>query len=137
MLIETRSNTNAQYAVRARRSASGLGLFAEEYIPAGKKIIEYVGHIHDANNTLNNKYIFNVSKNIDIDGSPRWNTARYINHSCSANAESWTSKGHVWIRSTKAIQPGEEITYNYGNEYVDRYIKPYGCRCEACMKQVD
>jgi SET domain-containing protein len=132
MLIETRTDNNAAYKVKAMRSSAGLGLFAQEHIPAGKKILEYIGHVHDADNTLNNKYIFNVSKNMDIDGSPRFNTARYINHSCDPNAESWTSKGHVWIRSIRAIEPGEEITYNYGDEYVDRYIKPYGCRCGKC-----
>ena len=25
---------------------------------------------------------------------------------------------------------GEEITYDYGKEYFDEYIKPKGCRCE-------
>ena len=29
----------------------------------------------------------------------------------------------------KAIKPGEEITYDYGKEYFDEHIKPFGCRC--------
>jgi len=40
--------------------------------------------------------------------------------------------GRVFIKAIKNIAAGEEFTYDYGKEYVDEYIKPYGCRCTPC-----
>ncbi len=136
-MIELRKETNAQYKVKVGKSKTGFGLFAMEPIPKGKRIIEYVGRVYrdEPEDAVNNKYIYNISKRVDIDGSPRWNTARYINHSCRPNAESDPRKDHVWIKSLKNIRLGEEITYDYGKEYFDEYIKPFGCRCVKCEEK--
>lgn len=135
MIIETRKEPNINYKVKVRRSSAGLGLFAEEDIPEGKRIIEYIGIVQSTIEGKENKYIFNVSSKVDIDGAPRWNTARYINHSCVPNAESQIKKGHVYICSVKNIKKGEEITYDYGEDYFDKIIKPNGCRCEKCKNK--
>lgn len=132
MIIETRKETNANFKIKVKRSSAGLGLFAEEDIPTNKRIIEYVGIVQSTIEGKENKYIFNVSSKVDIDGAPRWNTARYINHSCEPNAESEIKKGHVYISSTRDIKKGEEITYNYGEEYFEKIIKPNGCKCSKC-----
>lgn len=117
--------------IKVGRSSAGLGLFAVTAIKKGETIIEYVGKRVSAKENLgeNNRYIFNVNSRIDIDGSPRWNTARYVNHSCRPNCEAINRKGKIFIVAKKSIKPGEELTYNYGKEYFDAYIKPYGCRC--------
>ena len=130
-MIELRKETNAQFKLKVGRSKTGLGLFAMEPIPKGKKIIEYVGKfmIDEPDDDKNSLYIFNLNKHMDLDGAPRWNTARYINHSCRPNAESDVVKGHVWIKAKKNIMLGEEIFYDYGKEYFEEYIKPKGCRC--------
>lgn len=132
MIIETRTDTNAKYKLKVKRSKAGLGLFADEDIPATVRIIEYVGNVCPSTNEKENKYIFNVSSKIDIDGSPRWNTARYINHSCEPNAESQVKKGHVWIYSLREIKKGEEIMYDYGEDYFNKILKPMGCLCNKC-----
>lgn len=136
-MIELRKETNAQYKLRVGRSKTGLGLFAMEPIPKGKKIIEYVGKvlIGEPDDATTGLYIFNINKKTDIDGAPRWNTARYINHSCRPNAESDTYKDHVWIKSTRNIMLGEEIFYDYGKEYFNEYIKPKGCLCVKCEEK--
>ena len=36
------------------------------------------------------------------------------------------------LRALRAIEPGEEITYDYGEEYFALFIKPNGCRCAKC-----
>jgi uncharacterized protein len=133
-MIEHRKDTNAQYKLKVGRSKTGLGLYALEPIPKGKKIIEYVGKVmtDEPDDDKTSKYIFNLSKKVDIDGAPRFNTARYINHSCRPNAESDVVKGHVWIVAKRNIMLGEELTYDYGKEYWKEYIQPYGCRCEKC-----
>lgn len=120
---------------KVRRSSAGLGLFAAEPIKRGTWIIEYVGKIlrgkevtvHPAN-----KYLFETSRVRMIDGSMRSNIARYINHSCKPNCEPEIFHGRVFIRAIKRIEAGEELTYDYGKEYINEYIKPHGCRCIPC-----
>ena len=118
-----------------RRSATGLGLFALESIPAGVRIVEYTGPLvpnEEVERRRTGKYFFGVNSKWSIDGSPRTNTARYINHSCRPNAEAIVSARRVWIWSKKNIKAGEEITYDYGREYFEDYISPKGCRCVKC-----
>jgi SET domain-containing protein len=123
------------YAIR--RTGTGLGLFALETIPKGKRIIEYTGPLiaNEIVDQKNGKYFFGVNTKWSIDGSPRSNIARYINHSCRPNAEAIISGRRVWIWSTKNIKPGEEITYDYGEEYFEDIIKPIGCKCEKCVSR--
>ncbi len=122
--------------VKVKRGLSGLGLFAGEAIKKGEIIIEYVGNIltkEEADKIKTNQYLFEVSRNRTIDGRDRGNIARYANHACggSENAESDVKKGRVFIKAIKNIKEGEEITYDYGEEFFNEYIKPYGCRCVA------
>ena len=127
--------STSQCDVRIKKTRAGLGLVSFSAIPKGETIIEYIGHrvSKKVSDTLNNKYIFNVSANVDIDGSPRFNTARYINHSCRPNCEAVNRRGRIFIVAKRTIKPGEELTYNYGKEYFDAFIKPFGCRCAKCL----
>ncbi len=121
--------------VHVRKSSAGLGLFAGEEIKRGRFIIEYVGNriSTDEANRKGGKYLFEVSSRTTIDGTPRWNTARYINYSCKPNAEPVLDRGRVMINAIRRIEEGEEITYDYGKEYYDDIIKPHGCRCASCL----
>ena len=51
-----------------------------------------------------NCYVFTVNEDFDLDGSVKWNPARYLNHSCKPNCESDVKKDRVWIYSTKKIK---------------------------------
>lgn len=118
--------------VKAKRGLHGLGLFAGENIKKGEIIIEYIGNIlnkEEAEKVTQSMYLFEITKNKTIDGSPRWNIARYANHSCDGNAESDVKKGRVFVKAIKNIQEGEEIVYDYGVEFVKEYIMPIGCHC--------
>jgi len=118
-----------------KRTNTGLGLFATRPIPKGKRIIEYFGPYlpNDEVEKSGRKYFFGVNSKWSIDGSPRDNVARYINHSCRPNAEAFVSqRKRVWIWSRRNIKPGEEITYDYGKEYFEGIIEPMGCKCEKC-----
>ena len=120
--------------VKAKRGLAGLGLFAEEPIKKGELIIEYIGNIlnkEEADKKTTSQYLFEITRNKTIDGSPRWNIARYCNHACNnaANAESDIKKGRVFIKAIKNIKEGEEIVYDYGEEFVKEHIAPHGCRC--------
>ena len=118
-----------------KRTKTGLGLFATRPIPKGKRLVEYTGPLisNEIVDRSNGKYFFSVNTKWSIDGSPRSNLARYINHSCRPNAEAFvTNRRRVWIWSRRRIKPGEEITYDYGKEYFEGIIEPIGCRCSKC-----
>jgi hypothetical protein len=123
---------------RVGRSRTGLGLFATKPIKKGAKIVRYFGPLLDSrkkkDDAIENKYLFELNNRWTIDGSVRKNIARYINHACKPNAESDVNprKRKVVIRAIKKIEPGEEINYDYGTDYFKAYLKPIGCKCDAC-----
>lgn len=120
--------------MNVRRSTSGLGLFAEQEIPKGQFIIEYWGTVLSdaAAQNIGGRYLFEIGNGKTVEGSTRKNIARYANHSCRPNSEIRTQGDRVYLYSRKKIPAGEEITYDYGKEYFDYYLKPLGCRCEKC-----
>ncbi|MHB0865613.1 MAG: SET domain-containing protein [Minisyncoccota bacterium] len=120
--------------LRVGKSSAGLGLFATRPFKKGERIIEYFGReISKAEEyTSKSKYLFEVNSRKTIDGTTRENFARYINHSHRPNCEPNIVRGKVWIDAIKAIKPGEELTYDYGEEYFNEHIKPHGCRCAKC-----
>jgi SET domain-containing protein len=128
--------TKGKFKFAVKRTAHGLGLFTLEPIPRGKRIIEYTGPLvtdEYVDKRPDGKYFFGVNSKWTIDGTPRSNTARYINHSCRPNCEAIISGRRVWIWSKRAIKAGEELSYNYGKDYFDTLLKPKGCRCEKCL----
>ena len=127
-----KSKGNPNYVIK--RTSAGLGLFALKTIPKGKRIIEYTGPLipNEEVEKRSGRYFFGVNSKWSIDGTPRSNIARYINHSCRPNAEAIISGRRVWIWSRRNIKAGEEIAYDYGEEYFEDIIKPMGCRCEKC-----
>src|SRR5216684_3891774 len=126
---------------RIGRSRTGFGLFATKPIKKGTKIVRYFGPLLDCrkkkHDAIENKYLFELNNRWTIDGSVRKNIARYINHACKPNAESDVSarKRKVVIRAIKNIEPGEEINYDYGTDYFKAYLKPIGCKCDACERK--
>jgi SET domain-containing protein len=80
----------------------------------------------------NNRYLFTLNSKWTIDGSRRYNLARYINHSCRPNAKPITRNGGIVIISTRRIEPGEEITYDYGEDYKYFFFSKGRCRCQHC-----
>src|SRR5688500_20167902 len=74
------SKNNGKGKYEVRRTATGLGLFALQPIPKGKRIVEYTGPriSNEEVEKSNGKYFFGVNSKWSIDGSPRSNIARYI-----------------------------------------------------------
>lgn len=122
---------------RVGRSRTGLGLFAEKPIKKGTLIIQYRGRkmLSDKADELDNRYIYEINSKWSVDGSPRWNIARYANHSCRPNAESDTRGHTIFIRATRNIAAGDEITYDYGTDYFKAFLKPIGCLCPKCVEK--
>jgi uncharacterized protein len=124
--------------VRVGRSATGLGLFATKAIARRAPIVSYRGRriptaeAHERERRFGAKYMFELNRTWTIDGSPRWNLGRYVNHSCRPNAEPVVKKGRVRLVALRTIAAGEEITFDYGDEYFALFFKKSGCRCAAC-----
>jgi SET domain-containing protein len=122
---------------RVGRSRTGLGLFATAPIKRRAVIVEYSGpriptaEAHARERRGRSKYIFEINPRWSIDGGGRDNMGRYANHACRPNAESVLIRGKIYLKATRRILPGEEITYDYGAEYVKLFFKA-GCRCASC-----
>jgi len=127
--------TTAAYLIRRSGPGLGHGLFAARGIQRGEFIAEYTGRKIPTKvaDTLSTRYLFEIDKEWTIDGSPRTNIARYINHSCDPNCEAEISDGRILIRALRYIQKGEEFSFDYGQEYFEEFIRPKGCRCVKCV----
>jgi uncharacterized protein len=135
-----RGKPRSEKPYRVGRSHTGLGLFATADIARGAFIIAYLGRriSHAQAERLEargSRYIFEINGRWSLDGSSRRNIARYANHSCRPNAESDVVMGNMILRAIKAIKPGDEITYDYGEEYVALFIAPVGCKCVKCLEK--
>src|ERR1700733_13954685 len=124
--------------VRVGRSATGLGLFATKAIARRAPIVSYRGRriptaeAHERERRFGAKYMFELNRTWTIDGSARRNLRRYGNPNCRPNAGSVVSKGRMRFVALRPITAGEEITIDYGEEYLALFFKKSGCRCAAC-----
>jgi SET domain-containing protein len=101
----------------------GLGVFAARRIDRGTRIIEYLGEriSHaEADRRYESKdagdahtFLFIVDGRTVIDAGVDGNDARFINHACDPNCESVIEQRRVFIDAVRAIEPGEELTYDY------------------------
>jgi uncharacterized protein len=124
------------FDLRVGRSKTGLGIYADSEIPKGACIIEYTGVelTKEQEEKSNSKYLFEINSRKTIDGTPRWNTARYINHSCRPNCEPNIYKGRVFIHARRKIKPGEELNYDYGKNYFKEFLADI-CACPKCEEK--
>lgn len=116
---------------------AGQGLFAEQAIRQGTKIIRYIGEKitqaeSDRRLAAGNVYIFGLDERYALDGSIPQNTARFINHSCDPNCHTEQFGHAVWIVAIRDITVGEELTYNYGYTADDEPIEPCSCGTAPC-----
>ena len=125
----------------------GSGIFADKDIKKDTRIIEYVGEkISKAEGDrrsekrikkyLNSKktgsvYIFELNSRYDIDGSFKYNKARYINHSCDPNCEVIIVKSKIFIVSIKNIKKNDELSYDYGYEFDKDDYMDHICKCRS------
>jgi SET domain-containing protein len=116
----------------ARSRIHRWGVYATEFIPRGKKVIEYTGERISRLETKRRAaaseftYLFTLDSYWTIDGSRGGSGAEYINHSCDPNLVSRILKGHILYMSLRDISAGEELTIDYR---FDRKVEKVYCRC--------
>lgn len=129
------ASTTAHPLVKIRTSSiHGTGAFARKDMAAGARVIEYLGekiNKDEANRRCeaDNRFVFYLDEQHDIDGSVAWNPARFLNHSCAPNCEAENVDGGIWIIALRDIKVGHELTFNYG--YDLEVYRDYPCRCGA------
>ena len=120
--------------VRRRSPLHGYGVFAAEVIPKNKRIIDYAGELVLNRNSVEREvryleegciWVFRVDRRWSRDAAVNGNIARFINHACQPNCWWEVVDKTIWIRASRTIQPGEELTYDYAT-IGDHTIK---CRC--------
>lgn len=121
--------------LHTRRSSAGRGLFTDSPITRGACIIEYVGRPATKRQIEKDigLYLFWTSSKTMIDGNVAGNAARFINHSCAPNCEIDIQNRRIYVFAKRAIQAGEELTYDYDTEYFEKHILPRGCVCTKCL----
>lgn len=116
----------------------GTGVFANEDIPKGMRVIEYLGERvsteegklrQEAQSASDSIFFFELDDTTYIDGDVPENDARFINHSCDPNCESEAEAGQIWVLSLRDIRKGEELTFDYG--FDAEFFGEYPCRCGA------
>lgn len=120
--------------LKVKRSAAGLGLFADKDIARGTLVTEYTGDLitTEQADKRGGKYLFKINSKWVVDGKGRQNLARYINHCCKPNCEVIIDRKMILIYALRDIPMGEELNYDYGKEYFLTFIKPHGCLCPYC-----
>jgi SET domain-containing protein len=119
-------------------SIHGLGGFAKMDFARGARILEYVGEKIDKQESArrceaNNVYIFDLNDRQDIDGNVDWNSARFLNHSCTPNCEALLDEDRIWLVAKLDIRAGEELTFNYGFDLEDYHDHPCHCGSANCV----
>jgi len=123
----------------------GIGIVASENIKKNTKVIEYIGekitksegnkrsaerikkYLYKKNE--GSVYIFELNKKYDIDGTPSYNKARYINHSCNPNCEVDIINNQIWIIAIKNIKKDNELSYDYGYPFDESDYTDHVCKC--------
>lgn len=118
------------------------GVYAEERIPARRKIMEYTGERISRRETKRRaetrefNYLFTLDSYWTIDGSVGGSGAEYINHSCEPNVYAWVYRGHILYMSARDIEAGEELTLDY-HFAKDVEKVPCGCGTRTCRGTIN
>jgi hypothetical protein len=123
---------------RKRSKVHGFGVFAAEPINKNTRIIDYAGELirNSRSGAREARYlkdgciwVFRVNRAWSRDAAVDGNIARFINHSCKPNCYFHIVDTTIWIRASRLIQAGEELTYDYctiGDKTIPCRCRP-GC----------
>ena len=121
------------------------GLYAAEPIDTEDFVIEYIGEyvrtsIADARQKVyerrgDDDYIFRVDGDKHVDATKKGGLARFANHCCDPNCYTRIiragGKDRIVLYTKRAIEPGEEITYDYKFDREEDRSNAIPCMCGA------
>jgi SET domain-containing protein len=125
--------------IRRRSRVHGHGVFAGEAIAKNRRIIDYAGELIRNDHACSEReerylaegciWVFRVNRAWSRDANVGGNIARFINHSCKPNCWFEVVDKTIWIRASRTIKPGEELTYDYS--IIGDRTMPCRCRPEC------
>jgi uncharacterized protein len=119
---------------RKRSKVHGSGVFALESIAKNTRIIDYAGELirNRDSEAREERYladgciwVFRVNRTWSRDAAVGGNIARFINHACRPNCWVEIAGQTIWIRASRTIRAGEELTYDYATDGEQSIV----CRC--------
>jgi SET domain-containing protein len=129
--------------IEKRRSRiAGWGVFATRAITKNTRIIDYAGEKITNRESLKREarylarghiWCFKLNRRWVRDAAVGGNLARFINHSCRPNCYTQIVGDTIWIRASRNIGKGEELTYDY---FTDGEAT-IACRCRpGCTRRL-
>ena len=112
----------------------GYGVFAAEPITKNTRIVDYAGELIRNRDSGPREaryleqgciWVFRINRAWSRDAAVGGNIARFINHACRPNCWFEVAGTTIWIRASRRIEAGEELTYHYAT-VGDHTIQ---CRC--------
>ena len=125
---------------RIGRARTGLGFFATKPIKRGAYIATYRGpritnEEADRREARGARYLFTLNKRWTIDGSPRWNMARYINHSCKPNARPVGRNGGIVIVADRRSRRARKSPTRTATSISNISSRMAAASCAACIRK--
>ncbi|KAI4899738.1 hypothetical protein NFI96_016543, partial [Prochilodus magdalenae] len=127
-----------------RTARMGWGVRALQDIPEGSFVCEFAGEIisdGEANARENDAYMFNLDNKVGevycVDAQFYGNVSRFMNHLCEPNlfpVRVFTKHQdlrfpRIALFSRKAIRAGDELGFDYGDQYWEIKRKYFTCQC--------
>jgi SET domain-containing protein len=120
--------------VRRRSKIHGWGVYASRPITKNTRVVDYAGEKISSRESIRRErrylkaghiWCFKLNRNWVRDAAVGGNIARFINHSCKPNCYVQIVNDTIWIRASRTIRKGEEITYDYATDGP----RAIACRC--------
>jgi SET domain-containing protein len=120
--------------VRRRSKIHGWGVYAARPITKNTRVVDYAGEKISSRESIKRErrylraghiWCFKLNRNWVRDAAVGGNIARFINHSCKPNCYVQIVNDTIWIRASRTIRKGEEITYDYATDGP----RAIACRC--------
>lgn len=135
--------TSAEKVEVRRSGIHEQGVYATAAIRKGERIIEYTGEHLPWKEAMDlpphrpddpyHTFFFSLENGDVIDAGRGGNEARWINHSCDPNCETNEEDDRIFVYALRAIEPGEELFYDYKIVPAERRTKAleknFACLC--------
>ena len=136
-----RTMRNLPKIIQKQSRVHGDGVFAAERITKNTRIIDYAGELvrNIESEAREGRYLkdgcvwmFRINRAWSRDGNVGGNMSRFINHACKPNCYYQVVEKTIWIRASRTIEPGDELTYDYHT--VGEKTIPCRCRPDCPTK---
>ena len=123
------------YGIKIRPSRiDGKGCFATVPFRRRRRVAELTGERvtrAEAARRLRGRrrlHVCDIDSRWSVDCTRGGNGTQYVNHCCEPNCFMRVTRGHIIIYALRDIEPGEELTLDYGETY---HPDTKLCRCGA------